>query len=210
MQDPPLAVSGVIPMFKERCDPTPEKGLPLFLQGGDCIEKTIVEAGITDFKYKKIAALKFKCGYQNHGKTGVTARHVQVNIRIHIKCTIIKRVQKKVSCMKTIGIRALRENPGVLSQCAERGELILVTNRNNPISLSVPFSDELLQSDIGVSMAVKLFEEGVLTLPKSAKLAKMSIEEFLLKLAALGVIVVDQTTKELKSDLGAIRGKQRR
>ena len=108
--------------------------------------------------------------------------------------------------MKTIGVRALRENPGVLSQCAEAGELILVTNRNNPISLSVPFSDDLLQSGIGVSMAVKLFEEGVLTLPKAAKFAKMSIEEFLLKLSALGVIVVDQTTKELESDLEAING----
>lgn len=108
--------------------------------------------------------------------------------------------------MKTIGVRALRENPGVLSQCAEAGELIMVTNRNNPISLSVPFSDELLQSGIGVSMAVKLFEEGVLTLTKSAKFAKMPVEEFLLKLTALGVIVVDQTAKELESDLEAISG----
>ena len=108
--------------------------------------------------------------------------------------------------MKTIGVRALRENPGVLSQCAEAGELILVTNRNNPISLSVPFTDDLLQSGIGVSMEVKLFEEGVLTLPSSAKFAKLSVEEFLLKLAALGVVVVDQTTKELESDLEAISG----
>jgi predicted HTH domain antitoxin len=108
--------------------------------------------------------------------------------------------------MKTIGVRALRENPGVLSQCAEAGELILVTNHNNPISLSIPFTDELLQSGIGANVAVKLYEEGVLTLPKSAKCAKMSIEDFLLKLAALGVVVVDQTTKELKSDLEAISG----
>ncbi len=108
--------------------------------------------------------------------------------------------------MKTIGVRALRENPGVLSQCAQAGELILVTNRNNPISLSVPFTDDLLQSGVGVSIAVKLFEEGVLTLPKSAKFAKMSTEEFLLKLAALGIVVVDQTAKELESDLEAISG----
>jgi predicted HTH domain antitoxin len=84
--------------------------------------------------------------------------------------------------------------------------LILVTNRNNPISLSVPFSDDLLQSGIGVTMAVKLFEEGILTLPKAAKFANLSIEEVLLKLAAPGVVVVDQTTKELESDLEAISG----
>jgi hypothetical protein len=51
-------VSGVISLLKERCDPTPEKGLPLFLQGGDCIEETSVEAGITDFKNQKNSRLE--------------------------------------------------------------------------------------------------------------------------------------------------------
>jgi len=108
--------------------------------------------------------------------------------------------------MKTIGVRALRENPGVLSQCAEAGELILVTNRNNPISLSVPFTDDLLQFGIRTSMAVKLYQEGVLTLSKSAKFANISIEDFLQKLAVIGVVVVDQTPEELESDLEAING----
>lgn len=106
--------------------------------------------------------------------------------------------------MKTIGVRALRENPGVLSQCAESGELILVMNRNNPISLSIPFSEELLQSGISMNVAVKLYEEGILTLARSAKLANVSTEEFLKKLAALGIVVVDQSRKELESDLEAI------
>lgn len=106
--------------------------------------------------------------------------------------------------MKTIGVRALRENPGVLSKCAESGELILVMNRNNPISLSIPFSEELLQSGISMNVAVKLYEEGILTLARSAKLAKISTEEFLKKLATLGIVVVDQSRKELESDLEAI------
>ena len=81
--------------------------------------------------------------------------------------------------MKTVGVRALRENPGVLSQSAAKGEFVLVTNRNNPISLSVPFDEELLKSGVHVNMAAKLYEEGVLTLTKSATLAKMSVESFL-------------------------------
>ena len=48
--------------------------------------------------------------------------------------------------MKTIGVRALRENPGVLSQSAAAGEFVLLTNRNDPISLSVPFDEELLRT----------------------------------------------------------------
>ena len=46
------------------------------------------------------------------------------------------------------------------------GEFVLVTNRNDPISLSVPFNDELVKA--GVHRAVKLYEEGVLTRSKAA------------------------------------------
>lgn len=108
--------------------------------------------------------------------------------------------------MKTIGVRALRENPGILSQCAESGDFVLVTNRNNLISLVVPFNDDLLQSGVNIFVAIKLFEEGVLTLTKAAVLAKMSAEAFLHKLASLGVVVVEQSAEELDADLGAIDG----
>ncbi len=106
--------------------------------------------------------------------------------------------------MKTIGVRALRENPGVLSQCAAKGEFVLVTNRNDPVSLSVPFTDELLNAGVHTSVAVKLYEDGVLTLSKAAALARMPVETFLTKLARLGVVVVDQSAEELDADLKAI------
>ena len=73
--------------------------------------------------------------------------------------------------MKAIGVRALRENPGVLSQSAAAGEFVLVMNRNDPVSLSVPFDEDLLRSGVHVNVALKLYEEGLLTLPKAAKLA---------------------------------------
>lgn len=107
--------------------------------------------------------------------------------------------------MKTIGIRALRENPGVLSQCAAQGEFLLVTNRNNPISLSVPFNDDLLKAGVHINVAVKLYEEGVLPISKAATLARMSVEAFMEKLALLGVVVVDQASEELEADLDSIR-----
>ncbi len=103
--------------------------------------------------------------------------------------------------MKTIGVRALRENPGVLSRYATDGEFVLITHRNNPLSLALPFDDELIRADIHVTLAVKLHEEGVLTLAKAAKLAKTSIEGFLQKLASLGIVVVDQNIEELNTDL---------
>lgn len=106
--------------------------------------------------------------------------------------------------MKTIGVRALRENPGVLSQCAAKGEFVLVTNRNDPVSLSVPFNDELLRAGVHISIAVKLYEDGLLTLAKAATLAKMPLESFMKRLALLGVVAVDQSAEELDADLGTL------
>lgn len=103
--------------------------------------------------------------------------------------------------MQTIGIRALRTNPGLLSKNAKKGVLTLVTNRSIPISLSIPFDSTLLAFGIHILLAIKLFEEGVLTLPRAAKLADLSTEAFLSKLAVLGVIVVDQSSEELAAEL---------
>ena len=106
--------------------------------------------------------------------------------------------------MKSIGVRALRENPGILSQSAADGELVVITNRNKPSSISVPFDDVLLESGIHVSLAISAFKTGVLTLVKSARLAKMPVESFLEKLSLLGIEVVDQSATELDADLAAL------
>ena len=106
--------------------------------------------------------------------------------------------------MKTIGVRALRENPAVLSQSAEAGEYVLVTNRSDPISLAIPFDEELLRSGVHINLAVKLYEEGVVTVSRAARIAQLSIEEFLGKLAILGVVVIDQVAAELEADLTVI------
>ena len=103
--------------------------------------------------------------------------------------------------MQTIGIRALRTNPGLLSRNAKKGLLTLVTSHSVPVSLSVPFDDTLLSLGLHVLLAIKLFEEGEITLKRAAKLADLSTEAFLNKLAALGTIVVDQTSEELDSEL---------
>ena len=106
--------------------------------------------------------------------------------------------------MKTIGVRALRENPGVLSQSAEAGEYVLVTNRSDPVSLAIPFDEDLLQLGVHVNVAIKLYQDGVLTLPRAARIARLSVEEFLGKLAILGVVVVEQDADELEADLAAL------
>jgi len=103
--------------------------------------------------------------------------------------------------MQTIGIRALRTNPALLSNNAKKGILTLVTNHSEPVSLSVPFDNVLLSLGIHVHLAIKLFEEGNLTLQKAAKLAHLPVETFLNNLAVLGIVVVDQTAEDLDAEL---------
>lgn len=103
--------------------------------------------------------------------------------------------------MKNIGIRELRTNPGVLSRYAQSGELALLTNHSLPISISVPFDDALLREGIHTLLAIKLFEEGSMTLCRAAKFAHLSTELFLKKLAILGITVVDQSSEELSQEL---------
>lgn len=69
------------------------------------------------------------------------------------------------------------------------------------MSLSVPFDKALLQSGVHISLALKLYEDGVLTLVKAATLAQLSTENFMEKLASYGVVVVDQSEEELAADL---------
>ena len=107
--------------------------------------------------------------------------------------------------MKTVGVRALRENPGVLSGSASNGELLLVTNRSSPISLVVPFGEELLESGVHINMAVKLFEDGLLSLVKSAKLAKMNVESFMELLATFDIPVVNYDASELDEELSLLK-----
>ena len=108
--------------------------------------------------------------------------------------------------MKTIGVRALRENPAILSQSALAGEYVLVTNRSDPVSLAIPFDEELLRSGVHVNLAIKFYEEGVLSLPRAAKLARLPLEDFLARLATLGIVVVEQDADELEADLAALNG----
>lgn len=103
--------------------------------------------------------------------------------------------------MKTIGIRALRENPGILSKHAASGEYVLLTNRNDPMSLSIPFDDELIKEGVHVAMAIKFYEDGLVALAKAARIARMSVEAFLSQLAELDIDVVDQSEAELAEDL---------
>jgi len=110
--------------------------------------------------------------------------------------------------MQTFTIRELRERPGDLSHEAEEGRLALVTRHGHPLFVSVPFTSDLLEAGVHTALAVSLFKSGEVTLARAAKLARMSLSQFLAHLGAQGIPVVDHDPAELKQELAAFDGAQ--
>ena len=105
--------------------------------------------------------------------------------------------------MQTFTVRELRERSGELSREAEEGRLELVTRHGQPLFVSVPFTDELLQAGVHTALAVNLFKSGSMTSARAAKLARMSLQQFLSHLSAQGIAVVDHEPAELEQELAA-------
>ncbi len=105
--------------------------------------------------------------------------------------------------MQTFTIRELRERSGDLSREAEEGRLALVTRHGQPLFISVPFTDDLLQMGVHTALAVSLFKRGEVTSARAAKLARMSLPKFLEHLSAQGIAVVDYEPAELAQELTA-------
>ena len=105
--------------------------------------------------------------------------------------------------MQTFTIRELRERSGDLSREAEEGRLSLVTRHGQPLFVSVPFTDELLRAGVHTALAVSLFKAGEMTSARAAKLAQMSLPQFLAHLSDQGIPVVDYSPTELEQELTA-------
>ena len=103
--------------------------------------------------------------------------------------------------MDTFTIRDLRERTGDLVRDAEQGKLSLVTKHGQPVFLAVPFDEALLRGGVKTSLAIKLFDEEVLTAREAAKVAGLSLGAFMEACSAQGVPVVRYGADELKQEL---------
>ncbi|MDD5328423.1 MAG: type II toxin-antitoxin system prevent-host-death family antitoxin [Sulfuricella sp.] len=103
--------------------------------------------------------------------------------------------------MDTFTIRDLRERTGDLVRDAEQGKLSLVTKHGQPVFLAVPFDEALLRGGVKISMAIKLFDDEVLTAREAAKVAGMPLGEFMAACSAQGVPIVRYSADELAREL---------
>lgn len=106
--------------------------------------------------------------------------------------------------METFSIRDLRERTGDLVRNAENGQLAVVAKHGHPLFVAVPLDEALLRSGVHVALAIKLFQDGALSLGKAAKLAGLDYEAFVEKLASLGIPAVDYPPEDLDSEVAAI------
>jgi predicted HTH domain antitoxin len=103
--------------------------------------------------------------------------------------------------MQTFSIRDLRERTGDITRAAESGEMTVVAKHGEPIFLTVPFDDFLLQHGVKVDVAVKLFTTDILTLAKAARFAGLSQEAFIELLGSIGIPAVNYDPAELDEEL---------
>ena len=101
----------------------------------------------------------------------------------------------------SFSVRDLRQRSSELLRNAQEGRLAIVTKHGRPTILAVPFDDRLLDVGLHRSLALHLFERRQLTLSQAAKVADLSVEDFMELLGKAGVAAVDYSPSELEDEL---------
>jgi prevent-host-death family protein len=102
-------------------------------------------------------------------------------------------------------VRDLRQRSGDLLRDAEQGRLALITKHGRPAILALPFDERLLSHGIHRALALHLFEAGQVALAQGARLASLSVEEFIDLLAQAGIPAVSFPPEEMEDDLESAR-----
>lgn len=105
---------------------------------------------------------------------------------------------------KSFSVRDLRQRSSELLRNAEDGRFSVVTKHGRPTILAVPFDDRLLDVGVHRALALELFEQTQLTLAQAAKVADLSVEEFVDLLEQSGVAAVDYPASDLDEELRAV------
>lgn len=104
---------------------------------------------------------------------------------------------------EVFSVHDLRNRSSALLRDADEGRLAIITEHGRPAILALPFDERLLRQGVSRAAALALFEAGLLTLAQSARLAELSLEDFIELLGELGIAAVDYPADELASELEA-------
>ena len=99
--------------------------------------------------------------------------------------------------MGAISIEQLIKSPAGLIAEAESGQVAIVTKDGRPLFLA----ERLAKEDVHVAVAVRLYENEVISLGKAAGIAGLSLSEFIDRLGALNIPVIRYPAEDLKREI---------
>ena len=105
--------------------------------------------------------------------------------------------------MRSFDIHELHGRSGDFVRAVGEGRLSLITRHGQPLFVSVPFTEALLQAGVHTTLALGLFRQGDISSGRAARLAGMTRPEFLDYASSMGVPVVDYDPAELDEELAA-------
>ncbi len=106
--------------------------------------------------------------------------------------------------MHTFTIRDLRDRTADIVRDAEAGKLSVVTRHGQPVFVAVPFDEILVEGGVRMSLAMKLFDSDAVSLRQGAKLAGMSLSEFMAECSARDVPVVRYPPEDLAQEMAVL------
>ena len=106
-----------------------------------------------------------------------------------------------MQAMDVFSVRDLRVHSARLMRDAEEGRIAVLTKRGKPRALSVPFNERALELGVPRDLALQLFESGSLTLVKAAKLASMTVSEFMDLLAQFDIPAVTLSLGDVEREI---------
>ena len=105
--------------------------------------------------------------------------------------------------MQYFGIRDLRERIGDYTHEADSGVISIISRNGKPLTVNIPFDELLIELGAHKALAVKLYNEEVLTLNKAARYAGVKTDEFIKILGSAGCSVLGDAD-DLKRELAQL------
>ena len=103
--------------------------------------------------------------------------------------------------LEVFSVRDLRLRSSELVREAEAGQVSVITKRGRPAVVAVPFGTRLVDLGLDKDLALALFDQGLITLAKAAKLAGVTQDVFMDLMAEAGSVAVDYPPEELTDEL---------
>lgn len=103
--------------------------------------------------------------------------------------------------MHAVQVRDLKNNPSQALRQAEL-EVVVVMNRDRPSALLLNFDEKWLRgAGVSTALATALFRDGSLSLARAARVAELSLVDFMQHLSRIGIPIVQGTAEEVEKEI---------